>query len=253
MNKKYSLSVGINDYPGTDADLQGCVNDATGWHTLLGALGYSAQLLTDAAASKAAVVASLKGMVAQARFGDRIVFTYSGHGSWIPDRDGDESDQRDEVLVMHDFRAGGLLSDDELYEIFQQRRFGVRVYVFSDSCFSGTMSRFVMPAGTPRFLRPEQILTPQQMASTRTRAPLSEAPSRPGTALVSGCSDTEYSYDAYIGGRAQGAFSHAALVTYEPGINLRDWYAEIRTVLPSTQYPQTPQLEASAWQKRWTL
>ena len=30
MTKK-ALCIGINDYPGTDSDLQGCVNDATDW------------------------------------------------------------------------------------------------------------------------------------------------------------------------------------------------------------------------------
>ena len=31
MAKKLALCIGINDYPGTDSDLSGCVNDANDW------------------------------------------------------------------------------------------------------------------------------------------------------------------------------------------------------------------------------
>ena len=32
---KYALCIGINDYPGTDSDLSGCVNDANDWAAAL--------------------------------------------------------------------------------------------------------------------------------------------------------------------------------------------------------------------------
>jgi hypothetical protein len=258
MKKIFSLSVGINDYPGTNADLRGCVNDAGDWHALLKSRGAIAGKLLDEAATKVAVVSNLEWMVGESRFGDTIVFTYSGHGSWIADTDGDEPDRRDEVLVLHDFARGGLLSDDEMHRIFQRRRHSVRVIVISDSCHSGTLHRFVSlegnAFGVPRFLPPANFLEGEAL----TRAAVVEERAaktrpRPATALLSGCADAEYSYDAFFDRRPQGAFTHAALRTYATGQSLATWHKRIREVLPSGAYPQTPQLAATSSQRRWKL
>lgn len=252
---RYALCVGINDYPDSGADLKGCVNDARDWSALLSGLGYETVTLLDGNADKASVKAALLSLVARAKFGDRIVFTYSGHGSFVADSDGDEPDHRDECLVLHDYKQGGLLTDDELHTIFQARRFGVRVYVFSDSCHSGTVARFAgLGEGFPRFLPPVAFLDGEALARARSvQNSAQKGSSRPGTALISGCADNEYSYDAYINGKACGAFTSAAMTTYRPGITLRQWHEEIRRILPSTAYPQTPNLSASSWQRRWSL
>lgn len=258
MNKRFALCVGINDYPGTGQDLRGCVNDAGDWGRLLTSEGYAVQTLLDAQATKAAILAGLRSLVAQARFADRIVFTYSGHGSWVPDRDGDEEDRRDEVLVAHDFRTGGLITDDELNEVFAERRFGVRVLVVSDSCNSGTLHRFVeahtVVDAKPRFLAPSEFLSDE--ALVRAAVVAEEQPrgtSRTQTALLSGCADTEYSYDAFIDGRPRGAFTAHALATYKSGQSLAAWHKAIRQNLPNGEYPQTPQFQATSSQRRWSL
>jgi len=70
--------------------------------------------------------------------------------------------------------------------------------------------------------------------------------------LLSGCKDEEYSYDACFNGRANGAFTYTALQTLRdlPGhATYSDWHREIRKILPSADYPQTPQLVGS-WQQR---
>src|SRR3546814_6474531 len=54
----------------------------------------------------------------------------------------DESDSYDEALVLHDWQNGGIVTDDELHQIWMSRNYGVRVYVFSDSCHSGSVTRF---------------------------------------------------------------------------------------------------------------
>lgn len=70
---------------------------------------------------------------------------------------------------------------------------------------------------------------------------------------MSGCGEDEYSYDAWIDGKPQGAFSATAIHSYVPGISLSRWHAAVRKVLPSSSYPQTPQLQASLWQRTWGL
>lgn len=264
--RRLALCVGINDYPGTDADLAGCVNDALDWELALVRRGYETTLLLDGAATKGAVVAALAEMVGQARYGDRVVFQYSGHGTWLPDRDGDEADSRDEALVMHDFREGGLLVDDELQAILGMARFGVRRLILSDSCHSGSVSRFmatghdpVLMRGAlpkPRFLPPASFLEGPalELAEVVQHAP-ARGVSRPGTVLISGCADTEYSYDASFGGRPNGAFTKRALEVLDIAETkgFAAWHRAIREVLPNTSHPQTPQLTAKVHQRGWRL
>lgn len=248
---KYALSVGINDYPGSSNDLQGCVNDANGWSRLLASEGYRTTTLLNDQATRAYVAAELARLVSMARFGDRLVFTYSGHGSWVPDKDGDEADARDECLVLHDWQQAGYLTDDDLYRIFQVRRAGVRVSIFSDSCHSGTVARFVNDFNkAPRFFSPALLgVDPKAYRGPKTR----DVGSRPGTVLFGGCDDLEYSYDAFIDGKPQGAFSATALATYSHGLTYRAWHQLIRGHLPSDQYPQSPTLHATGWQRYWRL
>ena len=44
---KRALCIGINDYPGTDSDLAGCLNDACDWTAILEQRGFSVQKLLD--------------------------------------------------------------------------------------------------------------------------------------------------------------------------------------------------------------
>lgn len=254
--KKLAVCVGINDYPGTNNDLHGCVNDAQNWSQLLASQGYEVVMLLDEQATKLNVTTALRTALATLRFGDRLVFTYSGHGSWIPDANGDEADGRDEVIVCHDFLNGGLLSDDEMYAMFQLRRFGSRVTIFSDSCFSGTLARFAGMGqyDKPRFMPPAEFLPPSQLDTARRveRVQAKEMP-RSGTVLISGCNENEYSYDAYIDGKPQGAFSAYAMSTFSQGITMGKWFKAIREELPSGEYPQSPQLTAKPWQRYWSL
>jgi hypothetical protein len=69
--------------------------------------------------------------------------------------------------------------------------------------------------------------------------------------LLTGCKSSEYSYDAYFNGRHMGAFSHYALLVLRDNHNItyKDFYKKLRTNLPSSRYPQTPQLEGSAANK----
>ncbi len=253
MNKRYALCIG-NNYPGTSAELNGCVNDALDWAELLALQGYE-YIRIEREADKATTLDCLRRLVEQAGFGDRIVFTYSGHGTWIPDRNGDESDGRDEALVMADYAQGGLITDDELQAIFGELRRGAAALILSDSCHSGTVSRLIgtMAADTlmaPRFLSPANFTDLTDEEVTRRELVAASAP-RPTASLISGCGDLEYSYDASFAGRPNGAFSRVAIDAYEPGISLSAWHRAIRAVLPTGFYPQSPELTAASSYRRY--
>jgi hypothetical protein len=251
---KTALCVGINDYPGIANDLSGCVNDAKDWAAALERRGYGIRLLLDRAATKAAMVGALSDLVGEAKTGDSLVFTYSGHGSWVPDEDGDEADHRDETLCPHDIDRGGYLIDDELAAIFARHPEGARLFFIADSCHSGTVAReprVLPPAARER--RP-RFLPPALFARDGAHAALIHAfASRPASRqelpalLIAACGDDEYSYDDWFDGRANGAFTHAALraLASEPATP-RAWMASIRESLPTADHPQTPRLFGSA-------
>ena len=68
--------------------------------------------------------------------------------------------------------------------------------------------------------------------------------------LLAGCKEgpNNYSYDATINGRPNGAFTYYALKTLQtlkPAATYADWHKAIVKYLPSSSYPQSPQLFAS--------
>ncbi|WP_175526701.1 caspase family protein [Geopseudomonas sagittaria] len=142
--RRIALCVGINDYPDPRHRLAGCVADARMWASSLSRLGFASALLLDGQATREAIDRSLRAMVENARAGDVIVFQYSGHGTYVTDLDGDESDSRDEALCPVDFASGALYIDDDIAEVFARLPEGVNLTCFMDCCHSGTNSRFAV-------------------------------------------------------------------------------------------------------------
>jgi hypothetical protein len=262
---KRSLHIGINDYPGTDADLAGCVNDANDWREAMVANEFEAISLLDGEATKRNMQEAISKIVNNTGRDDIAVITFSGHGTWLADEDGDEPDGRDEALCPHDIRQGNLFTDDELYDIFSERKRGARIIMISDSCHSGTVTRArtVMPGAEKdsydfpkiRYLAPEIYLKGDTDRLNRARKVeniMARGKIRAASVLLSGCKDNEYSYDARFNGRPNGAFTYVALHTLKnlpDSATYREWHIEIRKILPHINFPQTPQLSGS-WRQR---
>ena len=252
-----ALCVGINNYPGTNMDLAGCVNDANDWRDLLERRGYIVDVLLDREATCARIADALKTAIGQAAGGDCVVFTFSGHGSWLPDDDRDEPDARDEMMCPYDVMNERYLLDDELHDIFCTKAPGVRLYVMADSCHSGSVSRYASNPAEPdhapvraRFLPPYIFARGNRMferaidlaintpAPTKLRYP---------AVLFSGCQDTEFSYDTSFDGRPNGALTRVAIDALQDAriTTPRALHDAIRQKLPAPSLPQTPQLFAS--------
>lgn len=109
--------------------------------------------LTDGEATQAAILGALdRWLVDGTKRGDTVLFYFSGHGYFVPDRDGDEkardpADGWDEVLVAVDGRANrdgyeGMVLDDEIAARLKKLK-DRRVVMLFDTCHSGTMTRSV--------------------------------------------------------------------------------------------------------------
>ena len=108
-------------------------------------------------------------------------------------RSGDEADGYDEVLCLHDDD----LLDDDLRNIINKLPPHVDMTVICDSCFSGTVTRLFSREGVlkKRFREPKGFISP---IAKRTRRFLSSDVMQ--EILLSGCSDSEYSYEDSTGG-----------------------------------------------------
>lgn len=268
--KKLALCVGINDYPGADSDLSGCVNDANDWAKAFSARGFAVEKIFDKQATGKSIRAAIEKTIGRAAKGDVVVIQYSGHGSYVPDADGDEPDGVDECICPYDIVSKGPITDDTLFDLYSTKKEGVKLVVISDSCHSGTVAKFA-PIQTPptavgkgapqrkvRFLPPAVFLSSRRLAGLGDRRAVrrSNPPGRYAALLMAGCQDTEYSYDAYFNGRPNGAFTFVALQKFQKlpkSATFQQWFTQIRSALPSRQYPQSPNLYGSSTMKKWKV
>lgn len=140
-----SLHIGLNavdsiHYQGWDGQLLCCENDASFYHELAKKAHFdtSTILLTQAATTEA-VVHHLSDAAKTLKSGDLFFLTYSGHGGTMRDINFDEDDLQDETWCLYNRQ----FLDDELFEQLSHFAQGVKVFVISDSCHSGTVTRVV--------------------------------------------------------------------------------------------------------------
>lgn len=143
---KTALCVGINAYapgPGAPSPLRGCVNDALLIGEMLRTAGFEVRQIHDGSATQAMILDRLEAEIAQLRDGDYFVFWNSSHGYQVTDRSGDELfDIRDECVCTYDTDPRDPLTDDKFARILGRAPAGATVFFGSDSCHSGTITRF---------------------------------------------------------------------------------------------------------------
>ena len=274
---KKALLVGINDYPGTQNDLFGCVNDITNvYDVLVKYFGFAPSdivLLSNARAGKAAILNALKTLLGGAQSGDALVFHYSGHGSQVRDTEGDELDDgKDEVICPYDFNwTDGFIKDDDFANLFASLKKGVRLEVILDSCHSGTGTREIIldrrslaarpPEGMtaqslwysphcirPRFLAPppDIQLRADEVFGKELRLRRFARAETMNHVLWAACRSDQFSADAEIDGKASGAFTFyfCRHVRDTQGRVTRDQLLKlVRASLKHEGFSQVPQME----------
>ena len=270
MGKK-ALCVGINNfrnYP--DASLNGCVNDANDMQSLLkdfnGFTDKDIQVLTDAAATKAAIMSNLTEMVDGAIKGTytHLVFSLSSHGTQVPDTNGDEPDKADEAFCPHDLAQAGdiwdpnhVITDDELHDLFIKLPANVLLEVYFDTCHSGTglkaidmllqrRPRYLPPPSLDAFLNVEQR-SPRQLNDLLLKKGITQQ------ILWAGCRANQTSADAHIDGKWHGAFTYffnKEVRACKNTLTRGDILKKVTADLKAAHYTQVPQLETQATQRK---
>lgn len=263
MTQGLSIHIGLNRvdpaaYNGWNGQLAGCVNDATAMQTIAQNCGYQSTLLLNEQATAAAVTEALGRAAQQLAAGDMLLLTYSGHGGQIPDVNGDEEDGLDETWVLYD----RMLIDDELYQLWSQFNAGVRIFMLSDSCHSGTVAKVLYYSQLPRTMPAPRTVTNETLATPHTYRAIPQDIQRivyaqnramydslqwlaargdravvdASIILISGCQDNQLSGD----GDQNGLFTGTLLQVWNNGAYQGSYYQfwkDILALMPATQSP----------------
>ncbi|GBG31912.1 Rho GTPase-activating protein 1 [Hondaea fermentalgiana] len=151
--KRKALLIGINYVGQGENELHGCHNDVREMQSMMQQefKTETVRVLTDEVRARKDdlptarnIRMGLRWLLEGAEAGDCLFLHYSGHGSQVPDEDGDEEDGRDETLIPVDFNGADpstYITDDELRSsFFEQVPKGVDLTVVFDCCHSGTLS-----------------------------------------------------------------------------------------------------------------
>ena len=236
-NNNSALLIGIN-YTGTDNELYGCINDTNSINSLISNYNFKKiSILTDNTVKKPNhnnILDEFKNLLINSQAGDVLLFFYSGHGSYILDKNNNEKTGNDQVIVPCDLNE---ILDDELKNIIQTNlKKDVTLIALFDSCFSGSVLD----------LKYQYMDSLDKNNFTEN---INESETIGNVIMISGCSDVETSNDANINNTNQGAMTWAFLQAFnsQKNITWRQLLISMRDLLKKSNFRQTPQLTSGTF------
>ena len=237
-SSKNALLIGIN----YDGQLAGCINDINNVCDLLitnqGFNPLNIHKISDdmfIKPTRDVILSLFTAFIQNAKNDEMLFFAFSGHGSYTIDLNGDEIDGRDELIVASDFKR---ITDDELSDIIRSRLNTSNVFfALFDSCFSGT----VLDLKYHYFNSSNNNELTIENNSTETTGTI---------IMISGCSDTQTSADAYIDKTSQGAMTWSFIKSIKnaPNKDTFTWselIMSMRRLLSDGKFTQLPQLSSN--------
>jgi hypothetical protein len=236
-NKK-ALLIGIN-YTGTSNELYGCISDVNSIKERITDKGFNdINIMTDLTTKKATrinILEEFKNLLINSQSGDLLFFSFSGHGSYTIDRNGDETDGRDELIVSCDLE--GIL-DDELKSLIQSHlKPDVTLFALFDSCFSGSVLdlkyQFMDSLNYDKYTENSKQLE-----------------TNGNVFMISGCTDNQTSADAFINNKPNGAMTWSLLesLNQNPDCSWRELVKNMRDLLNTSQFTQIPQFSCGTFE-----
>ena len=227
---------GLN-YAGTNCALRGCINDVRNMAAFLTGKYATIHQYTDESEKQhtthQGILRVLNNLADRAKRGEltNIFVHYSGHGSYVPDKNGDEADGKDECLVPSDYQTHGLITDDVIHTILAGIPASCRVTMVMDCCHSGTICDLVY-----RSVEPGKI-------TSNGRKPIACK-----CIMMSGCLDSQTSADAYNlrhQGKFSGALTTCLLECLPKTSKVSDLHRQVQNLLRHKGFSQVPQVCAS--------
>ncbi|WP_346237144.1 caspase family protein [Niabella insulamsoli] len=254
-----SLHIGLNKidkkHYGSDYPLAGCINDAKDMIAIAKQKKYDeSYILIDEAGTYKNITDHLVMAAKKLRKGDLFFISYSGHGAYVPDKNKDEIDGKDETWCLYD----RMILDDELAQYWARFKRGVRIFMISDSCHSGTVSRAIKPDGTldgplegrTRLIKegPKIFAKHKSLYNNATSgsAGLKAKRINASVILLSGCQDNQTSLD----GDKNGLFTEKMLKVYKKGTFAGNYAQLLRDILKLMPSNQTPNYYLSGFRNK---
>lgn len=234
-----ALLFGINDYPGDSSDLNGCVNDVYDVKEKLDSLypDFVTKIFTDSNATISTFEYELAKEVEKLQAGDVLLIHYSGHGTYVTDKNGDEQDGYDEALYLYD----GPLIDDDIRGMLEGIPEGATVILIFDCCYSGTITRSVALKKEKNRFYPSPV-GKKSTGSLKIKNRFAKGNDMRWITF-SGSGEHQTSADAYINGRYNGAFTYFLLKLLKPGITYKQWAGYVSEAFEGSRFEQRPQIE----------
>lgn len=251
-----SLHLGLNfvdpnHYGGWDGKLNACERDAEDMFRIATSQGFIATKLLHQEATRKNVLEYLSKASTELRSGDVLHISYAGHGGQVPDTSGEEADGVDETWCLFD----GQLLDDELKECWGKFQKGVRIFVVSDSCHSGTITRKnnsftgtiynpdseIDKYNQPRTIPSEITLTTYEenkmfYQKIGQSAKKNSIGTKATVILISACQDNQLAMGGIFNGRFTSALKHVWNGGNFQG-NYTRFYKQIMRLMPPEQTP----------------
>ena len=233
---KNALLIGCN-YLGTRYQLNGCINDVKDVEIKLKSQYKFNNILimtdnTPKKPTKENILDEIKTLLTNANSGDKVFLLFSGHGTTIKDTNSDEKDGVDELFVPLDFNC---ISDDEIKSVINNNlKKDVTLFCLFDCCHSGT----ILDLRYQYFDSENYDNSSENTNETETVG---------NVVMISGCRDSQFSADAYINFKSQGAATWSfldALSNNNPNLTWKDLLTTMRSSLLKGNYQQTPQLSS---------
>lgn len=270
-----ALTIGLNQVDRTHyplPDLTVAENDARDIAKIAAARGFAVTTLLTKDATRKRVFDEIRSAAAALNTGDIFLLSFAGHGGFVADANGDETDRLDETWCLYDGQA----IDDELADLWTKFKSGVRILVISDSCHSGTVSKFrdysqYMRISQPKFVDVESLGQRFETRLSQPAGPLpsplrgmldteaesiykknkefydkignsapkekeSERSTRATVLLISACQDNQLAYE----GTSNGLFTAGLKDVWRGGAfigDYRDFHRAIVSLMPAYQTP----------------
>ena len=232
FKNKQALLIGCN-YNNSNYKLNGCINDVNNIKSMIQNIGFNnINVLTDdtqTKPNKSNILSELTKLLSNSNTNDLLFFSYSGHGSQVVDKNGDETDSRDEVILPLDLNV---ITDDELKTVIQTYlKPNVTLFALFDCCNSGTVLDL-------KYQYLDSLNYDNYTENNKATDTLGNV------IMISGCTDKQTSADAFINNISQGAMTWAFIesINSKPKLSWKQLIQNMRDLLKKSKYTQIPQL-----------
>ena len=249
---KKALLIGIN-YTNSQNELDGCINDCKNLYNFLTKNMYfdSKDITIMDDFQKGKLYPTKKNILYQfnklANIANScknkkkkvyLFVSYSGHGYYVDDEDGDESDGKDEALCPIDAEKNGYITDDIIKKILVDKMGeNVKIVMLFDACHSGTIVDLKYNYNI-------------QCNRNECRMYQSIEDSKCEVVVISGCSDSDISADAFIYHKSiakfefQGAMTASFLHSFDGTKSYNNLIIDMKKWLSDNEYTQQPHLSS---------